>query len=117
MSGMALVVCEKSAHFKCTHKSALSIPGIPTVFTSYSRDSHRIYIAFVGFPPYLHRIRGIPTVFTSHSWDSHRVYIAFVGFPPYLHRIPGVPIVFPGIRNPGNPPFPPCKYCSRNLFK
>jgi len=44
MTGTTLVVSEKSAHIKNNHKSALSIPGIPTVF--------------VGFPPYLHRIRG-----------------------------------------------------------
>jgi len=91
---MAVVVCEKSAHFKCTHKSALSIPGIPTVFTSYSSDSHHIYTVFVGFPPCLHHIRGIPTVYTSDSSDSHRVYIVFAGFPPYLHHIRGIPIVF-----------------------
>ncbi len=39
---MISVVCEKPAHIKCTYKSALSIPGIPTVFILYSRDSHSI---------------------------------------------------------------------------
>ncbi len=96
----------------------------------YSWDSHRVYIAFVGFPPYLHRIRGIPTVFISFPWNSHLIYIVFAGFPPSLHHIRGIPtlftsyiwdshriyiifvgshrfhIVFPGIQNPGNPPFP-----------
>jgi hypothetical protein len=57
----------------------------------YSWDSRRVYIAFAGFPPCLHRIRGIPAVFTSHSWDSRRVYIAFAGFPPYLYHIRGFP--------------------------
>jgi hypothetical protein len=65
-----------------------------SICTKYFRDSHRIHIVFVGFPPCLHRIHGIPTVFTSHSWDPHRIYIVFAGSPPYLHRIRGIPTVF-----------------------
>jgi hypothetical protein len=69
-------------------------PPFSPCFKSYSLDSHRVYIVFVGFTPCLHRIHGIPTLFTSYSRDSHLVYIIFSGFPPCLHHIPGFPTVF-----------------------
>ncbi len=67
MDEMALVLYSKPTHFQCTHKYALSIPRIFTVFPgflSYSRDSHRIpgiLIVFPGFPSYSQGF-GIPGI-------------------------------------------------------
>ncbi len=82
---MSLVVYEKPAHFQCTHKYPLSIPGIHIGFPGFpldSRDFHRIPWISIGFP-------GFP----SDSLD--------------FHWISGIPIGFQRIGNPGNPPFPP----------
>ncbi len=69
---MALVVYEKPAHFKCNHKSALSIPEIPTVLP--------------GFPPYYldsHQIPGIPTRFS--GFRSYSQGFGILGIRRFPH--------------------------------